>query len=231
MAIKENHPCLQLWELSNCTVSEDHILNCSIVSLLVNGKSTKESLPSNADKQVQAIMKSIIEKIVIKSKMLVSIESAASIANVNSLPCQGISSGNYGEILSYVVRAMKETGERLLQMSREEDSGIDSFEQSLLLRSTDLILPYGDMILRKSNAGYTIFSKSCLGVSVADQRAKVARCIAYLDLERNRLVESLFPLHTNQLSGLLDHQQRLASLQKILGLLLLLSKNCANLLP
>ena len=81
--------------------------------------------------------------------------------------CSGLYDGYFGAALFFVGRSMLHTGRRLLDWARESDVGISSFKSSALAKSSDLLLPFWDMTVRKSAEGFSIHSSNCNGDSTS----------------------------------------------------------------
>lgn len=87
----------------------------------------------------------------------------ASTNNDKTIICNGIDRGNFGDVLSFVGKALANTANFLLGISEEEDGGRKRYMESALSKSKSLILPFRRMIVEKlpTNDGYAIFSPNC----------------------------------------------------------------------
>ena len=92
--------------------------------------------------------------------------------------CEGISRGSSPEILAFVGRAMQETGEQLLSISREKDGGIKTFPGvHHTFGDSDAKFSLGGLIAKRVEGGFAIYSNGCTDtVPVVLSSTKVRRC-------------------------------------------------------
>ena len=92
--------------------------------------------------------------------------------------CEGISRGNSPEILAFVGRAMQETGEKLLSISRERDGGVKTFPiANHTFGEPDAKFSLGGLIAKRIEGGFAIYSNDCTDIVPAIfSSTKVRRC-------------------------------------------------------
>ena len=93
--------------------------------------------------------------------------------------CRGISSGFFGQALTFAARSMQHTVNQLQQWAKEPDLGVKSFATSILSTSRSICLPYQGMVLdRMSNSreGFVFRAESCSGICSGQRFNSGLRC-------------------------------------------------------
>ena len=83
--------------------------------------------------------------------------------------CLGLYDGFFGTALYFVGRSMLHTGRRLIEWAKECDAGVASFRRSALANSSELLLPFRGMTVRKAAEGFSLHRTDCEG-SIASHR-------------------------------------------------------------
>ena len=97
-----------------------------------------------------------------------------------AIPCEGLYGGCFGAALSFAGQSMLNTGQKLIKWAREGDAGLRSFSSSVLASSSELLLPYYGLTLRRAKNlahGFAFFSKNCvLRRMCSGKRSEAPRC-------------------------------------------------------
>ena len=151
---------------ADSTIDTRAIITSSIATTNVSSTSNHAALPNNNDNTHSSST---------------TCDASTAMTPTTTISCMGVSRGSTAQIIAFVGSALSNTGDQLVDMSREEDGGLQSFCMSLFgaAGNDSICLPFGGMIAKKIENGFAIHSSDCTNTATQNSgRTKVPRCDA-----------------------------------------------------